>query len=376
MAKQIFVLVFFATYFFLGEQIQTSTNWSDFVFSEGDSWKFRFTDRHTIASLYGISKRSASSSEKAATEFLKRHDRLLGIDQLSNLKLSHRQNSDVGSHFFYQQYFENIEVEGAGVAIHVNRSNQIMAVNSSFHPVLKRTSDKIAHVQSAYSTANRFVKDETRISAPKLVILPFSEEAKLAWKLHVDSKTLQHGSWLLYVDAVKPNYILRALKTHTDATGEGRIYIENPAISPDRTSEEFLYLHGNKLNGKFLKTLNANDHYDVNEFRFSDFTTASNSQKRFNFGENDLRLSEAMAYFHINRVHDQWKKIGMTVLDYKAPVFVNVAETQGGKGLDNAFYSRSNSFPIREFTFLDQEIDLKISDWMQMFIITNMVMEF
>jgi Zn-dependent metalloprotease len=324
MARRIFLFGFISAYIFLGAQVQTSTNWSDFVFWEGDSWKARFKDRHTIASIYGISKRSTTVSE-----FLGKHHQLFGIDQLSNLKFSHQIKSDLGSHYFYQQYFGNIEVEGSGIAIHLNPKNQVIAVNSSFHPGLKQKSHRITSIQNA----------------AKLVILPLGGEARPAWKLQVDSAKLQRGSWLLYMDAVRPNYILRALKTHISFTGEGRIYIENPVVTPDRTKEEFLYLHGNKLNGRFLKTLNANDYYDVNEFRFSDFTTASNSQKRFNFGEKDLRLPEAMAYFHINRVHDQWKKFGMTVLDSRAPVFVNVAQTEGGKGLDNAFYSRSNSFP-------------------------------
>jgi Zn-dependent metalloprotease len=328
MLKKILLPAFILAFIFLGAGVQTSTNWSDFVSAEGDSWKTHFTDRHTVASIYGVSKRTTNSP----SEFLERHHRLFGIDQLSNLKFSYKQKSDLGSHYFYQQYFGTLQVEGGGITIHFNRNNQIIAVNSSFQPGLKQASNRIGSVP-------------TKASAGKLVILPLAGEARLARKIQVDSTSLQHGSWLLFVDAFRPNYILRVLRTDTAVTGEGRIYIENPVVTPDRTQQAFLYLHGTKLNGKYLKTFNANDHYDVNEFRFSDFTTAFNSQMRFNFGEKDPRLPEAMAYFHINRVHDQWKKVGMSVLDSKAPVFVNVAETEGGKGLDNAFYSRSNAFP-------------------------------
>ena len=312
---------------------------------EGSSWRPHFTDRHTLKSVYGISKQSSTHAEEAANRFLERHSRLFGIDSLPDLRLDHKENSDLGSHFFYQQFFGNLPVEGAVVSVHVNRWNQVIAANSSFQPALNPSLGLIRSKQEAHLSAARFAFLEGRPIGSKLVILPLAGEAKPAWKVQLESSKFNQGSWLLYVDAQRPNIVLRALKTHVMATGQGRVYEENPVVTPDRTSQQFLYLNGKKLNGRFLKTFNGNAQYDVNEFRFSDFTTAANPDLKFNFRETDLRLPEAMAYFHINRVHDQWKKFGMKVLDSKAPVFVNVTEEDHGNGLDNAFYSRTPQFP-------------------------------
>jgi Zn-dependent metalloprotease len=286
-----------------------------------------------LPTVYAVS----SSAEKVITEFLQKH-------KLTDLRFQVRTNSDLGSHFVYQHYLGSLPVEGSGVAIHLNQSNEIVSVSNSFQPQLTNFTGSIHSAAAAHSSAIRFLGKKAKTSAGELVILPMAGKAVPAWKLQVDSGNLTHGSLLLYIDAIRPNVILRVLKTHTALTGEGNVYLENPVVSPERSKQPFLYLHGEKLNGKFLKTFNANDKHDVNEFRFSDFTTASNPNSKYNFRESDLRLAEAMAYFHINRVHDRWKQFGMTVLDAKAPVFVNVTEEDGGKGLDNAFYSRVQQF--------------------------------
>ncbi len=339
------IVLFIVVLLTIQQTVQTSNDWNEFIQWEGNSWKPRFTDRNTLSSIYGISAQTQTDAEAAALQFLQRHHRLLGIDRLTDLRLRQRQNSDLGTHFLYQQYFGELPVENGVVALHMNHTNQMIAVHNSFHPKLKNTTGSIHSAAAAHSSVLRFLGNNVSASTGELVILPLAGEAKPAWKFQVDSGRLTKGSLLLYIDAVHPNVILRVLKTHAFLTGEGNVYIENPIVSPDRSIQQFLYLHGEKLNGKFLQTYNANDEYDVNEFRFSEFTTARNSNSKYNFRENDLRLSEAMAYFHINRVHDRWKQFGMTVLNSKAPVIVNVTEQDGGNGFDNAFYSRIAQFP-------------------------------
>src|SRR5262249_40416585 len=77
----------------------------------------------------------------------------------------------------------------------------------------------------------------------------------------------------------------------------------------------------------------------------SDYTTASDPNRQYNYPVGDARLPEAMQYFHVNKVHDQWQSFGFQALNVALPVFVNVLDSGTNTGLDNAFYTRSFQFP-------------------------------
>src|SRR5262245_23762746 len=92
---------------------------ADFRATEGGNWTVHLTDHGTIRSTYGESSRAAGTSNEAAERFLEHYQDLLGIDRRGDLKLIKVEESQIGKHYFYQQYFSGIPVVGGVVAIHV-----------------------------------------------------------------------------------------------------------------------------------------------------------------------------------------------------------------------------------------------------------------
>ncbi len=93
----------------------------------------------------------------------------LDIDHLSDLRLERIEESEIGSHFYYQQYFFEVPVVGADVAIHVNKQNQVIAVNSRFKPGLRATAQTIQPVEEAEKHASRFLSGQGAASGGKLM---------------------------------------------------------------------------------------------------------------------------------------------------------------------------------------------------------------
>lgn len=330
------------------------SEWKDFLTKEGTEWSSHFTDRGTVRSLYGKGRILSASADEAKSRVLDSYASLLGIDSPSQLRLHEKEVSQIGTHYYYQQYYSGFPVVGGDVAIHLNHSNQLIGVSSSFKSGLAADSIPLQSSQSASATALRFFQGKAIAAPGKLMLLPSRNRGKLVWEIAVDSTELSAGSWVFYVDAGNPNMVLRARKTHAAFEGRGSIWLENPVVTPKRTRQTFLNMDGTKaLSGKFVKAFNANFEHDVSTGAIDtgEFTTASEANRAYDYIPTDARLTEAMAYFHINRVHDQWRSFGFNKLNARAPVFVNVTVHDGGVGLDNAFYSRNGRFRTGIYVF-------------------------
>jgi hypothetical protein len=148
----------------------------------------------------------------------------------------------------------------------------------------------------------------------------------------------------VWVDASDPQIILFAQPLYFTFDGSGLAWPENPVTTPTRSDVPLKYLDSSKsLAGSFVRTFNANGMQEVgNPIVISNYTTATNPNRKFIFSEEDLRSVETMAYYHISRLHDHLRSFGFNGLNKRAPIFVNVA--QNGRGFDNAYYHRSNQF--------------------------------
>ncbi|MCI0446830.1 M4 family metallopeptidase [bacterium] len=323
------------------------TNWADFVSQEGNLWSVRFSERGTIVSLYGIGRSRAATASDAAWRFLKQHYKLLGIQSLSDLRLLTTEQTSLGTHFRYKQYYGGLPIARSETSIHVNKRNQIIAANSQYFN-LKGNIGVVGNPAEAYANIKRIFGHGAWILNTGLTVFPFGTEPRLAWRIEVETQNAQ--SWLLYVDAANPRIILQASKTFLQAEGVANVWTENPVVTSERTNQRLLYMDATKaLSGQFVRTYNANFKQNVLDvvipsITLSKFSTAKRPDRKYNFSEVDARLSEAMAYYHINRVHDHWRSVGFHGLDARAPVFVNIQTVQGA-GWDNAQYLRSSQFP-------------------------------
>ena len=334
------------------EPAEFGRKWKDFVADEGSDWKPHFQDGR-LRSLYGLSRTSGATADESAAAFLEKHAGLLGVERLSDLKLERSERDEIGTAFLYRQYYAGFKVVGGEVLIHTDRQNRIISVASDYRGGLKGELRSAQHPDHVSGIVARYLGGKADVSIGELMVYPMGHSARLVWRVEADSTVLSRGSWLMYVDAASPNLVLLARKTHATADGKGNIFLENPVVTPNTSTQTFRNMDGSKkLAGKFAQTYNANFEQDVSDpIVLSDYTTASDSGRQYNYPTSDGRLSEAMAYFHINRVHDRWRSFGFQKLNAKAPVFVNVASEDGGAGFDNAFYSRAARFRTGIYVF-------------------------
>jgi hypothetical protein len=165
---------------------------------------------------------------------------------------------------------------------------------------------------------------------------------------------INDGSWLLYIDVKDPRIIRFVARTMVSAfQGEGEVWKENPLTTPKRTVEILNNLDAtHTLSGSFARVYNGNFQEDTSfPLHTSDYTRAKTSDRKFNYGEDDARVTEAMAYYHINIVHDRWASFGFKGLNARAPIFVNISAFDGGPGFDNAYYRRAQKFRTGIYVF-------------------------
>lgn len=349
--RMLLVLLFIAGALTLYSQ-PAKESWSDFTAAEKGDWKPHFQNGH-LRSLYGKSAASAATSQDSASGFLERHASILGVDRISDLRLESREEDDLGTRYVYRQYYGGYKVVGGGVSIHTNKANQVIAANSNYVSNLRGDLHYSKGEAEAQATAARYMGDKSIITVGEPMVLPMGNEARLVWRVEADSLALSRGSYLMYIDAEHPYLALRVFKTHADFDGTANIFLQNPVVTPSKTDQKLTNMDGSKkLSGKFAQTYDANFVQDVNDpIVLSDYTTASDAGRKYDYPTTDARFTEAMAYFHINVVHDRWRSFGFQKLNGKAPVFVNVTETDGGHGFDNAFYTRNARFKTGIYVF-------------------------
>jgi Zn-dependent metalloprotease len=342
------VFLFSAWTFINGEQSKPHLQWGDFVSKHGKDWSFKLRDSGRLQSLYSTSATMAKTSAEALVQ---NYHSLFGVDDLQDLRLVSKIHHDIGVEYRYQQYLSGLPVEGAELRLHLSPDSKLIAASSSLSPGIKVQSTSIYPFDLARSRALRIFRGNAKTSSPTLVLLPLAKSARPVWKIFVEPTEIDEGSRLLYIDASDPRIILRTHNTFAHANGRGTIFMENQVVTPIATVETFRNMDSStSMSGKFVKTYNANFQQHSPSSAFIDpqmYTTATDPGRQYNYPTTDSRFSEAMAYFHINRVHDQWKKFGFNLLNKRMPVFVNIqSRIEGNVGLDNAFYRRGGeTFP-------------------------------
>ncbi|HSE40001.1 MAG TPA: M36 family metallopeptidase [Acidobacteriota bacterium] len=340
--------ILFATWSLLdGASTKSDSYWQDFLSREGKNWRASFHDSGRLKTLYASTSVN-NTHAKTPEELVSDYHQLFGAEHRQDLRFSRKESEDWFSEYVYRQYSSGIPVEGAELHLLLDRKSKLIAATSTLERNVQFKSGNVYPADVAIARANRLFGGRAESGRPSLVLLPSGKFAKLAWRIPVDPIAMDEGSRLIFVDATNPNIILRMVKTYADAEGRGTVFPENPVVTPETTIETFKNMDtSTSLSGKFVKI------YDANFEQFSPafipdlslYTTASDQGRQYNYETTDARFTEAMGYFHINRVHDQWKSFGFNKLNKRMPVFVNVMSRLSGDGFDNAFYRRNIRFP-------------------------------
>lgn len=333
--------VFILAVVLTGGSMDPGSAWTDFESRQGSHWVTHRNELGWVRSLYGWSLKAAPTAESAASSFLRDAADVLGIDRISDLRLASVERTKEGADIRYEQTFSGLRVSGGEVTIHTGRDNRVVAATSGYRSIAHLSSAPLAAEFQAGKTALMFLGKDGAIEPQGLWIVVDNDGfARVAWRFQ-GASDYRRGSYLLFVDAADTRRILRIYRTFAEADGDGSVYLENSVVTPATSIQPFKYMDASKqLKGKFVKTYNANfEHWYFSTQSLAPFTTASDPNRHYIYATDDARFSEAMAYFHVNKVHDQWQSFGFNKLNVTYPVIVNVV-TPSGLGFDNAFYSR------------------------------------
>ena len=93
-------------------------------------------DRGTVRSLYNLTLPAPPGTpETSARQCLSDYCNLFAMtDPTVELRLKGIQTSLTGKHIRFHQYYKGLEVYGASISVHSNRSGQIRVIHSNYFP--------------------------------------------------------------------------------------------------------------------------------------------------------------------------------------------------------------------------------------------------
>ena len=319
----------------------------DFLAKEGNAWRFHWFDDGRLRSIYGSGSVRLIPDAESAKAFFRDYASLFGIKDVEQLRLTEIETEASGDSYHFQQRVLGIPVIGGQFSVHTDQNRRIIAASGQYHKMDRLQAGAVRDSVEARATARRFRFADAGVSEGTLMILASMKDPRFVWKFSAVSSKWP-GQWAVYVDALMPEKILRVHREFAEETATGSVYRENSVVTPNRTSEKFPALtDAGQLSGKYTRTYNGNFlHWFGGGDDLTPFTTAAEADEDYTFPDTDSKFSEAMAYYHINVVHDRWRSFGFRKLQRQFPVFVNIV-TSTGVGFDNAFYTRGFAGPVR-----------------------------
>lgn len=328
---------------------------------DNPEWKVQWNEEGGVVKrLYNAKSRVfPGKPQDAAREFLSTYHVLFGVNQdLANLQMQKSAKTPLGERVIFKQYYNQIPVIGAEITVHVSDNNNIFLVENRCIPNIQIDTEPSVENDDAVSTAEEALsvdKSHVEKASSELVVFPNGPVQNLAWRVIISKKGLINKTWLVYIDAKRPGWVLykKLLQAFAGGNGQGSVYKENPATTPSLTSVTLKNLStGPLLRGKFGRPYNAKCNRTVTDTsNLSGLSTASSANRKYLYKKTDNRLEEVMAYYHANVEHDTLKSLfGFKVLDVQIPIFVNVLDPNNTSvGFDNAFYTRDPNFPKTGF---------------------------
>ena len=289
-------------------------------------------NRGTIRSLYNLTlPASIGTLETSARQCLSDYCDLFAMtDPNIELRLTDIQSSLTGRHARFHQYYNGIEVYGAAISIHTNRSGGVRVIHSNYFPRINISTAASLSPERAISIAiaESGAFDLRKPPGVNLVIFPnrdagrigdYTDAYRLAYRVILHSRQPLAG-WEYIIDA-NTGELLHQRSLLRSADGRGRVFNPNPVValkdftlmdqgdSADAIPEEAYVevilpeLDGSGvLDGPYVSTR-------LTENRANEPTLA------FNYLRDDPRFEEVMVYYHIDAVGRYLKGLGFDFVD-------------------------------------------------------------
>ena len=305
-------------------------------------------NRGTVRSLYNLTLPAPIGTLEASTrQCLTDYCDLFAMtDPSIGLRLTDIQSSLTGRHVRFHQYYNSIEVYGAAISIHTNRSGQIRVIHSNYFPQINISTAASLTPEGAINIAiaEAGAFDLRKPPRADLVIFPnrnagqigdYADAYRLAYRAIIHSRQ-PVASWEYIIDAHTGEPLNRQNLLRS-ADGRGRVFSPNPVValkdftlmdqgdSADAIPEEAYTdvilpeLDGSGfLDGPYVSTR-------LTENRANEPTL------EFNYLRDDSRFEEVMVYYHIDAVGRYLKGLGFDFVDnWQIPVNVHFGMTRAG----------------------------------------------
>jgi len=262
---------------------------------------------------------------KIAQDFLHENKDVLKISApLSDLRYERTVESLAGFTVLFQQYYENMPINGAWVAVHIDKKNRIFMVKNDTVPMER--------IEEAFP---RRIPADTLDEAVETVIADtireygeldsdlFREEMiyakqghiRAVWKVKFSTKYPRKGSWILFFDR-NTGSLLEERDMLWKVHGKGKVFKPNPVVTLNRDDLLDYADTNDVILSKAYKTVVLKD-LDQSGFLAGPYVDTVNTENRasspcfdFKCTRDDDRFEEVMAYYHIDSVQRYIQSLG------------------------------------------------------------------
>lgn len=303
---------------------------------------------------------SREPARRIAERWLRVFAPQLGIARnLSGLRFERVKESILGRHALFQQYVGRTQISGAWVRVDIDGDGRVFNVQNDLVPlaVLER---RAPSRDGSTRQASRLRGDEAEpisqaqaeqialaaVRVPKggrkrvlgtseLLYRPTDGDPRLTWKIVVRSAPPTR-EWRMYIDAFSGRVLWKRNVLKKSRPARARVFDPNPVVALNTAK---LSDRGTVPDSAYreveLRGLNGSGYLD-GEFVSTRLTKHRVRRKSgdFRFRRKQLGFTEAMVYFHVDRMQRHLQSLGFANL-LNNGIAVNVA----GQREDNSYYS-------------------------------------
>jgi Zn-dependent metalloprotease len=297
----------------------------------------------------------AEDARDAAEKFLASNGDKLGIARLigkkdlkSGLRAVREVKSLTGTHFIYNQFYQNLPVFDEEIKVSVNNKLKVTTASSNVKTVsavtggevISKAGDDQAALKAALAAVGGKVHPKLKPEVEKGIINADQGDPTNVYRVHIQTIS-PSGAWEVVVDA-ETKRILRKEDIAKYAAGKGMVFKPNPIISSGRSD---LQDNGDADSPELtaqrkpvqLNDLNTSGNLSgtyASTHLTHTFERAFNKDLTFEFTRSDERFEEVMAYHWVTESSRYLRTLGYTqLLNRQIPIDVN------GITDANAFYS-------------------------------------
>lgn len=296
----------------------------------------------TAEGLYGKLASLGTASEKNARKFLAENRMLFKMGDTNDLDLARDFESPMGSHFVFQQKYQNVPVYGAQTSVHFNQHAEIVTVNNTYLPNVNLSSvTPNISKEDALATAGLELKlSNTSSATSELVIYKYNDTFSLAW--HISIPTSRH-TWEMFVDAQRGGLLGEARDINQYVNGTGSVFNVNAVVATRNNSLRDNNNADSAVPSSAYTTVTLQGLVG-NGFLDGQYASSKNTKKRVSNASNNFiytrsndGFSEVMVYHFIDYTQRYIQSLGFANVNNR-----QIAYTVNSSTADNSFYSPSS----------------------------------